>query len=457
MPDTQTKKLVYSEVGLAGNDILVKYGISAAENPDTMISRKGMSYIETKVERDTHYTSCLATRRQKLIKKGWRIRATSNNARDLEIRDFVEDQITGMDGSFEADIQGMLDKISKGFSLTEINYRKITTGRYQGKIGLQSLRLKPAKYFSFRFDRYGHYTIRQVDPVYTGVDLPGEKFIHVVNGPNDENPYGDSYGAKAAFWVWLKENGAKFWAIFSERFGMPLTKVTMPRKATTEDIAAVDNILDAVQRDTGIRVPDGFVVDFLEARRTGDVTYDNFIERSNKEVSKLILGQTLSSEEGKRGQGSYALGQTHAQTMEDYIAFDAIDVAVAINEQLIKRLVDINYSSANYPIFEFLGIDVGALISISQSVGNLVNSGLEIPAAWIYQATGIPKPKPDEEILQPVQQIAPAAGLDNRALMQFAENEDPQFEELLRKYRAQSGTIWDGFRQRLGQMVKKKA
>ena len=452
------KKLIYTEVGLAGNDLLRKYGLSGLENPDKVISRKGMSYIEAKVERDTHYTSCLATRRHKLLAKGWRIRAASNNARDLEIRDFVARQIDDMAGSFEADIQGMLEKISKGFSLSEIVYQPIVSKRYQGKIGLKSIRVKPAKYFAFKFDRVGHYDIRQVDPIYSGVTLPREKFIHVINGPNDENPYGDSYGAKAAFWVWLKENGAKFWAVFSERFGMPLVKATMPKKATAEDVTAVDAILEAAQRDTGIRIPEGFTVDFLEAKRTGDANYDNFIERANKEISKLLLGQTLSSEEGKRGQGSYALGQTHAQTMEDYIAFDAADIAVAINEQLIRRLVNLNYITESYPVFEFLGVDMGALITLSQSVGNLINTGMEIPSDWLYQATGIPRPKPGENVLKPTAAPLLTAGVDNRANMQqFADAEaDPDFEGLLKKYRSGGGEIWDGYENWLKDQVKKK-
>jgi phage gp29-like protein len=457
MPDTlKGNKLSYTEVGMAGNDLLYKYGISDRENPDIMISNKGMEYIEKKVERDTHFTSCFATRRQKLIKKGWRINPASQTARDQEIADFIKYQFEQMQGTLEKDIEGMLDKISKGFSLTEINYYPIIKGKYQGKVGLKSLRLKSAKYFAFKFDKLGYWEIKQINP-YPPPDeaLPKIKFIHVINGLNDENPYGDSYGAKSAFWVWLKENEAKFWAIFSERFGMPITLVEMPARATAEDKTAVDEILDAVQRDTGIRVPKGFAVTFLEATRSGDVAYDNFIERTNKEISKIILGQTLSSEEGKRGQGSYALGQTHAQTMEDYIAFDAIDISVAINKQLIKRLVDYNFITERYPTFEFIGIDIGALISLSQTLHNLVKSGMQIPVYWVHQSTGIPMAGPDDDVLKPVETAQQVQGMDNRSMMQFKEEnlvDDPEFEKLLDQYRNDGISLWAAFKN----VLKKK-
>jgi phage gp29-like protein len=474
MPEPVTKnKMVYSEVGVAGSDILFKYGISQTENPDTLISKKGLSYIETKVERDTHFTQCLATRRHKLLKKGWRLKPASVTRFDQNIADFVNYNIEAMGGSFEKDIEGMLSKVQNGFSLTEKNYIPIKYGIYQGKVGLKNLRLKPAKYFSFKFDKYGYWDIIQVDTKdYKPITLPKDKFIHIINGANDENPYGDCYGAKAAFWVWLKENEAKFWAIFSERFGMPITDITTPRKMDAVDKAKVSEIMEAVQRDTGISHPEGFTVGFLEATRSGDAAYNSFLERCNKEISKIILGQTLSNEEGSRGQGSYALGQTHAETMDDYIAFDAVDIAVAINEQLIKPLVDINFITKRYPTFEFLGIDLGALISMSQSIQNLVNSGLKIPVKWAYQSSGIPVPKEDEEILKPVPvnnsyPATPGAKPDNRTKMledtepaevpaQFKE-ENEEFEKILNKYKTDSTSLFNGFKNWWKNTVKKKA
>ncbi len=456
-------KKSFAEFGRAGTDLLYKYGLSDRENPDKLISKKGMDYIDTKVERDTHYTSCIATRRQKLIKKGWRILPGGKTKRDEKIADFVKYQIDHMTGQFDSDIEGMLDKISKGFSLTEINYYPIKSGKYQGKIGLKSLRLKPAKYFSFKFDDFGYWVINQIDPISQKAEMPIEKFIHIINGANDENPYGDSYGAKCAIWVWLKENEAKFWAIYSERFGMPLIKVTTPTNITDTDKTKIDEILEAALKDTGIRIPKGFEIEFMEALRRGDVYYDNFIERCNKEISKILLGQTLSSEEGKRGQGSYALGQTHAQTMEDYIAFDAVDISNGINKQLIPKIVDYNYITDRYPQFEFIGIDIAALISISQTLNNLVNAGMKIPTKWAHQATGIPEAKQDEQILEKIttMPISPISGIDNRSNMdegitaeQFKELED--YEKIFENYKNKGISIWDKFKNLFKKEVKKK-
>lgn len=423
-----------SELVAAGDDIIYKYGL-AHENPDELIATKGWDYIQKEIESDTHLASQLATRRQKLIKKGYQIRpaekAGKSTARSRMIADFVSWNLQHMRGSFEKDLEAMLDAIGKGFSLSEINYKYLDSGPFKGYVGLKSIRFKPAKYFSFKFDKWGHYWPRQVDPNPAGIDLPLNKFIHLITGFNDENPYGESISSKCAFWVWLKKNGAKFWAIYSERFGMPIVKVMMPQNPTPADKTAAEQVIVDIQTRAGIRVPKNFEVDFMEAVRQGDVYYDNFIERCNKEISKIVLGATLTTEEGKRGQGSYALGKGHTNIMEDYVVFDASITSQAVNEQLIKRLVDLNFDTKEYPVFTWLGVNISSLISFSQSIGVLVDKGFNVPVSYIRDMTGIPEPKDGEEILQPTPTVQPAgpAQQDNRAGNFMFEDVPPELQE----------------------------
>lgn len=413
MPETKSsEQLIGREFGRAGNDILNKYG-GFGENPDKVISTKGMSYIKD-IERDTHLASSLATRRQKLIKKGWRIVPASEKLSDIKIAEFVEWTLINMQGSFEKDMEGMLDAIGKGFSLTEINYEWVN---WNGKtlIGLKNLRYKDPELFSFKFDELGYYSLRQIDPDANGVTLPLDKFVHIISGYDDENPYGQSIIAECAFWVWVKKNVAKFWAIFAEKFGMPLTKVTIPRTASAEELAKADEIMDAIQEETGIRVPDGFIVEFMEAMRSGEASYEKFIEVCNSEISKRTQGATLISETGKRGSGgSYALGSEHSDLFEDIIFFDACVMEAAITEQLIRRLVRYNWDVQNYPRFEFIEFAVGIFITFSQSIYNLTNAGLKISSDWVYEKLRIPKPKPNEDVLEAPKPVAvsPKPGQD---------------------------------------------
>lgn len=443
---TVNKNQATREIVPVGLDLSLKYGLSG-ENPDSLIASKGWDYIES-LEKDTHLASVLATRRQKLIEKGWKIEPhVSENgkvtARNQDIADFVNFCVDEMHGTIEKDIEGMLDALGKGFSLSEINYRYLNRSKFKGKLGLGSIRFKPAKYWSFDFDKYGHWTIRQIDPDPTGVPMPAEKFIHLISGFNDENPYGEGLTAKCAFWVWLKKNQAKFWAIFNERFGMPVVKIEVPRNVTDPEMSKARNIIQDIATRAGIVVPENFDGSFMEAMRNGDVTYGNFIELCNKEISKVVLGATLISEEGKRGQGSYALSTTHSNVMETYTLFDSVIVANAINEQLIRRLVDFNYVTDVYPRFKWAGVSVSSLISVAQSLGQLAQNGVtDIPLRWVHEQTGIPIAREGEPVLampKPVAQgsaaVAPG-GTDNRS-KDFRESHATQFAKLPEEVQAE--------------------
>jgi phage gp29-like protein len=398
-----------AEFGRAGRDLLYKYGLSG-ENPDNLIASKGMSHLDD-IERDTHLSSALATRRAKLIQKGWRIIPASDDKVDGMIADFVYQQLINMTGSFEKDIEAMLTCIGRGFSITEKNFQLVD---WQGEqlVGLKSLRWKDPKLFSFKFDALGHYQIVQIDPDPAGVLLPSDKFIHIISGPDDENPYGKAASAECAFWVWVKKNVAKFWAIFAEKFGMPLAMVMIPRniEPNTSEYQKIEDILTAIQEETGIRVPEGFEVKFLEAMRNGEGGYEKFIQMCNSEISKRVFGATLIAEEGKRGQGSYALGSEHAEIFEDYVTFDAAILEAALNEQLIRQLCDFNWELEVYPRFEFIDFAPGIFITFSQSIQNLVNTGLGISANWVYERLRIPKPREGEQVLE-VKQVNPFGGM----------------------------------------------
>lgn len=467
------------EIIVAGLDLRYKYGLTG-ENPEKLIARKGMDYLDD-LEKDAHLSSMLATRRQKLIEKGWDIKPyTSSNgkvtARNQQIRDDLMYAIEHMVGSFEKDIEGMLDALGKGFSISEINYQMQRGGRLDGKVGLKSIRFKPAKYFSFKYDDFGHYEIRQIDPNPSGVTIPRGKVIHLINGFNDENPYGDGLTAKCAFWVWLKKNQAKFWAIFNERFGLPLTRVGMPRKPQSEEITKAETIIEEIQTRAGIMVPEGFEVDFLEAARRGDITYDNFIERCNKEISKVVLGATLISEEGKRGQGSYALSTSHADILETYTIFDSIITQVAINEQLIRRWVDLNYQTDVYPKFKWSGMGISALISFAQALGVLAQNGMRIPLAWVHELSGIPQARDGEPALAAMSAAQGSAdpaqmiGVDNRSAafsgypaMTFDDLPDEIAAEVIevdllrQRYAKQASTLQKQIVKQVQDYLKKKA
>ena len=420
---SKTTSALLRETVLAPRELVLKTGKGPYENTNREIARRGIRWIEHHVERDSHFMSTIDTRISALIKSGWKIipAASEKNGKlivadlDIELARFVESVLADMVGSFEADVMAMMTHISRGYSLSEINYKYIERGKHSGKLGLESIRYKDQEFFGFTYDKYGHYDIVQNDPEYRKLDR--RKFIHFINGFNDENPYGISNAAVCAFWVWLKENGARYWSIFQERFGQPLVMVEVPDNLDEKASRAADDIVRSVHESTALRVPKGMVLKFLEAMRTGEANYRGFLEFANNEISKVNLGSTLMVETQKNASGSHALGKEHAEMMNIKLSFDIISSMTAINQQLIRRLIDYNFNDIEkYPRFQWNAVNSAGFITFAQGIEALQRAGLKIPASWAHEISGIPIAENGQEVLEPrLGEVYPVGGVDNKA------------------------------------------
>ena len=131
---------------------------------------------------------------------------------------------------------------------------------------------------------------------------------------------------KAAIWVIYKRNDVADWAQFAEVFERPSgSTLTYP----TDDDEARQR---ALERCGQHRKPVGFVhaedtvLKLVEAaNKTGSADlYDKFRERCNNEISKLFLGNTLTTEASDKG--TQALGTVHKDVEEKVTLSDRQDI-----------------------------------------------------------------------------------------------------------------------------------
>ena len=80
----------------------------------------------------------------------------------------------------------------------------------------------------------------------------------------------------------------------------------------------------------------GTEIEVVESSR-GDAfnVYDRRIERANSELSKLIIGQTMTIEDGS----SLSQSETHLEVFENIIEADCDSIRDIINDQLIPRMI----------------------------------------------------------------------------------------------------------------------
>lgn len=220
--------------------------------------------------------------------------------------------------------------------------------------------------------------------------------------------------AKAAPWVIYKRNTTGDWSQFSEVFGMPIQEYTYDsdddesRKRAIADASAIGSLATFIHgRDTSLNL--------LEAgNKTGSAdVYERLIERCNSEISKLILGNTLTTEASDTG--TQALGTVHKKGEEAIIQSDRNYLLDVLNYNLTDILADLGFNVAGgsfyFPERKVLDDTVKANILVQ-----LANT-FKLPVAddYLYEQFGIDKPADYDAIKRTMDEPHPAAEtLDER-------------------------------------------
>ncbi|KJU85147.1 protein containing DUF935, partial [Candidatus Magnetobacterium bavaricum] len=103
----------------------------------------------------------------------------------------------------------------------------------------------------------------------------------------------------------FKKNALKFWTTFCERFASPTLVGKYPGAATEDQKAALLDVLESVQQEASMIMPDGLTVEVLNAMSGGNFShFQDFIGHMDASIAKVILGQTLTTEMPTSGVGS---------------------------------------------------------------------------------------------------------------------------------------------------------
>ena len=140
---------------------------------------------------------------------------------------------------------------------------------------------------------------------------------------------------KASMHTIPKKNVLAAWDVFSEIFGMPLRVATTGAR-DQKDIDKIDKMMERMGLASYAVLPTDTTVQFVEnAKSNAFNVYDKRVDRANSEISKLIIGQTMTIEDGS----SLSQSQTHLKVLENLTDGDAKMLAYVVNNQLIPRMV----------------------------------------------------------------------------------------------------------------------
>jgi len=204
--------------------------------------------------------------------------------------------------------------------------------------------LKVRKCWRFGFGREGELRLRKT--LSGSEPMPHRKFwVTAFGADDDDSPYGLGLAHHLWWPVFLKRNGAKFWAIFLDKFGAPSTKATYPNNATDEEKRIAFQAARTLRSMSTTAFPEGFDVQLLEAAKGGNGNFESFMRYWDEAVAKLILGQA-----GTSTIGPYTgTAGVHNKVRMDIIRCDADLLCESFNAGPARWLTDWNYPGAAYP------------------------------------------------------------------------------------------------------------
>ncbi|MDZ7822987.1 MAG: DUF935 family protein [Ahrensia sp.] len=180
-----------------------------------------------------------------------------------------------------------------------------------------------------------------------GQELPDRKFITHRHGVKGNNPYGLGLGTRLFWPVLFKREGIAFWMKFLDKFAAPTLLAEVPYGLLPEMQNQLLQSLASWTSSAAMTVPMGTKVGFLEASRSGSVTYEEWARYWDAQMSICVLGETLTTD--TQGVGSQALGNVHAQMLDMLVDADGDLLSTTLRQTMLQWLVDYNFPGAKVP------------------------------------------------------------------------------------------------------------
>ena len=280
------------------------------------------------------------------------------------------------DVNLHSDLKDLLSALEYGWAVVEVIWKKEDIWKVASIERRDPLR--------FRFTKDGKLVYAD-----SGKEVEDYKFIWIAYNGNAENPYGESV-LKPVYYIWkLKLIALNYWEVLTEKYAIP------PLAAIAEDNVQEETLSRLVDALSEIQASSSAVFSGVKDIKTIDVgdkseVFSALIDYCNREISKAITGQILSSEIGNRG--SYALAKVHRDVFLYIVKSDAKWLEHKLNVTLVKWILELNAVEGSAKIrFNFKeDLELDKVLA-------LIDRGFPVSKTALYERYGVPKPTSEED------------------------------------------------------------
>jgi phage gp29-like protein len=354
-------------------------------------------------EKDLHYRAVLQTRTLAVAGLPWDVQPADDSREAKRAAELVTEVLTDLDVFSLA--AHLMDAVAKGYAVAEIVWETGSLWR--------PAEIIPREAHWFTFDRDTGSLLHLYDGSVDGQPLPPYKFIFHKPPLMSGIPLQGGL-ARSALWAWVfKSYALRDWARFCELFGQPIRVGKYHQGAAPEDIAVLKQAAFQLGSDAAAVIPQEMMLELVESgsKSASADLYHKLIDYLDRQVSKAVLGQTMTTDDGS----SLAQAKVHQEVRADIMRADARSLAETIRRDLVAPLVRLNLGdAAPLPRFAFVVEEPEDMAALADQVQKLAASGVVIPQAWVRERFAIPEPKDGEAVIggaaqQPAAETTPAA------------------------------------------------
>lgn len=321
-----------------GRDITDPFMGALMEVRDTVLNRLGNNFdAYRELRRDGQVQATFQQRRLALRARPLIIEPGANDARSIAAADQLRANLEAIPFDQTSDKMGW--SLFYGYAVAECMWE--VRG---GLVWLAKPRVRTP--WRFRFDRERNLRLLTRANMTAGELMPDRKFWVISSGAdNDDDPHGLGLAHQLYWPVYFKKQGLGFWLRALEKFGAPSTVVKYPAGADPELVAKALAAARRLRLDGAAAIPDSMVMELLEATR-GSVDQATFLRQMNSEISKIVLGQTMTTDDG----ASLSQSQVHMEVREELTDADAELQCESFQSGPATWLTEWNFPGAAVPI-----------------------------------------------------------------------------------------------------------
>ena len=364
-----------------------------------------LELAEEMEERDPHYLGVLQTRKRQVAQIGVAVDPASDDPEHVEDAELVKAFLAREE--LEDELFDVLDSVGKGFSVAEIIWE--TSERQWMPVRMEH---RLPQWFDFD-RRTGSILSRRPDGPedYQRLSRDGDAWVelepwkYVAHRSQAKSGLPIRGGiARSIAWFWLFKNIAlKDWVRFAEAYGMPLRLGRYHEAATQRDRDVLLRAVTSIAADAAAVIPQGMDVEFVDDAtvRGRSEIYRDLTAYIDAQISIVVLGQTLTTQEGDSGR--YALGQVHDRVRGDIERSDGRQLAATLRRDLVVPMVALNRGppkDGKYPTVRIEREEAADLKLLADSLDKLVALGLDVKKDQIRTRFKLEKPEDGDEILE---------------------------------------------------------